>query len=314
MKKKNTAKKAVLPALLAVLCSTAALTSVSYAWFTMGREASVNQIDVNVQAADGIQVSVDAANWKSIIDAEDLRKQSTNQMLMDDPNTDGVNEAKSILPVSTIGTVTNGVQEMFLGEVQKDSSVRAKEDTANYIQFDLYVKLDSDQKLSLAEGSYVKDSAAAKNTHLASRVSFANLGVEAEPTDALALGTGVATTSVIWEPNADLHTTEAKQLNPSLEAVLNNEAVSYEGVSGLTGEADSSGLKAITTQKVTTIQTPYSETGTATANELLDLKAGINKVRVYIWLEGQDVDCHNDISDGGFGVGLNFSVPEVQNA
>ena len=41
MKKNNTAKKAVLPALLAVLCSTAALTSVSYAWFTMGKEASV---------------------------------------------------------------------------------------------------------------------------------------------------------------------------------------------------------------------------------------------------------------------------------
>jgi hypothetical protein len=34
-------------------------------------------------------------------------------------------------------------------------------------------------------------------------------------------------------------------------------------------------------------------------------------VRVYIWLEGQDVDCVNQISFGDFSTTLAFSVPEV---
>jgi hypothetical protein len=36
-----------------------------------------------------------------------------------------------------------------------------------------------------------------------------------------------------------------------------------------------------------------------------------SKMRVYIWLEGQDVDCINNISNGDFSVTLQFAVPET---
>ena len=41
MKKINLTKKAILPAIIAVICSVVALTSVSYAWFSLSDEASV---------------------------------------------------------------------------------------------------------------------------------------------------------------------------------------------------------------------------------------------------------------------------------
>ena len=59
MKKVKLVKKALLPAVIAVFCSLVALTSVSYAWFTLGNDASIEGMDVNVQAAEGIQISAD---------------------------------------------------------------------------------------------------------------------------------------------------------------------------------------------------------------------------------------------------------------
>ena len=43
-----------------------------------------------------------------------------------------------------------------------------------------------------------------------------------------------------------------------------------------------------------------------------ELEAGINKIRIYIWLEGQDADCINNISFGDFTTNLAFSVPEAE--
>ena len=72
MKKRSLVKKALLPAIVAVLCSVIALTSVSYAWFTLGSTASVSDIDVNVTAAEGLQISADGTNWKSIMKLSDF--------------------------------------------------------------------------------------------------------------------------------------------------------------------------------------------------------------------------------------------------
>ena len=45
----------------------------------------------------------------------------------------------------------------------------------------------------------------------------------------------------------------------------------------------------------------YIETkaGERNAHDLLYLKAGVTKVRIYFWIEGQDVDCINWASYGG---------------
>ena len=45
----------------------------------------------------------------------------------------------------------------------------------------------------------------------------------------------------------------------------------------------------------------------------IELHEGITKIRVYLWLEGQDVDCENGASVGDLSFGLQFSTnPEKQ--
>ena len=291
MKKQNTAKKAVLPALLAVLCSTAALTSVSYAWFTLGNTAEVGDIEVNVQAADGMQVSVDAISWKSFIPVADLQNVDTNLF------------ASELAPVSTNGKMTNGVHTFYNGEYDKDGTtvLASLAPTAKgeneYIQFDLYVKLDKAKQFQLNTGSKVTSDG---ESHFASRVSFADLGVKDNPTEALALTE--ASEIKIWEPNADQHTDAA-----CYAGAQDGEKYSTQGVNGV----DTDGVA--TTAVVTTYQTTVAA-GVATAETLLNLEAGINKVRVTIWLEGQDVDCLNDIASTKLTAALKFVAIDVPAA
>ena len=56
------------------------------------------------------------------------------------------------------------------------------------------------------------------------------------------------------------------------------------------------------TPKITT------PTGNSAYQLLLNLQAGITKVRVYLWLEGQDVDCENNASVGDLAFSLQFST------
>ena len=42
--------------------------------------------------------------------------------------------------------------------------------------------------------------------------------------------------------------------------------------------------------------------------EVFSLKAGITKVRVYIWIEGQDVDCENNSAVGDVDFNFQFTT------
>jgi len=208
---------------------------------------------------------------------------------------------------------------MFKGTIEPDGGITAVADTANFVYFDLYIKLDSDKKLSLGAGSKVEEVVAegetARNTHLASRVSFADLGniTSGIPTEALALGSDFDGSAVIWEPNATSHI--AENSNNGMQATVQ----AYDGVKAALANSSSTLIKsgddgyeaAAAETKYDTYFAPVT-TKTEDGFELLDLEKGINKVRVYVWLEGQDVDCKNAISAGTFSVDFKLTVPSAQ--
>ena len=45
-----------------------------------------------------------------------------------------------------------------------------------------------------------------------------------------------------------------------------------------------------------------------TYQKFINLPSGITKIRVYLWLEGQDVDCENNASVGDLAFTLEFST------
>lgn len=310
-------RKGLMPALLGAVCSVVALTSVSYAWFTIGNQANIGQLDVNVQSADGMQISANASDWKSSLPIAELQKTELGNQF--------VSELK---PVSTDGKISSGVHNMFKGTVEADGGISAVAHTSDYVYFDFYVRLDSDKKLSLANNSYVIAGATDKDSELAVRVSFVNEGVvtNGKVEDAQKLLNG--TSAVIWEPNVNEHNktnTNNGMTGPkTYEGV--NSAITYVNNKYVpeTRTGDDPLTKDLVEEEYTTTyahhfsavdtkKPAYNNTNGKTTEslDLFDLKAGINKVRVYIWLEGQDVDCTNEVSAGSISVGLNFSVPQT---
>ena len=110
----NDGRKKILTAFLMLIVTAISLTTASYAWFTENTTVTVDSIDVNVSAANGIQVSVDAVNWKANITTAEITgsayQGNTNQL------------PSQIVPVSTIGEVdtATGFMKMYKGSIEAE--------------------------------------------------------------------------------------------------------------------------------------------------------------------------------------------------
>ena len=67
-KRKNNLKESIILLILLILL----LVSSTYAWFTANQTVTISTIDVNIAAANGLQISTDADAWKAIISNEDI--------------------------------------------------------------------------------------------------------------------------------------------------------------------------------------------------------------------------------------------------
>lgn len=305
---KNFKKKALLPAIIMVMVSVIALSSATYAWFTVGNDAQLGKLDVNVVAASGIQLSLDAASWKSSISTDEIKAVA-------------IFPTAEINPVSTNAkTNSNGRLDFYKGEINADGTTltstlvsapgeangKLTPGAADYITFDLYVKVTNASKLYLNADSKVTSEIA--QGYIATRVAFVDQGyvaIDAAPVDAIKLASSGAK-AVVWEPNSTVHATEAIQLNTVVAGGAS--ANPYKGLKAAATDVPNqpNGTHAALEAVTTTDDIGIKESGL-----IAELEAGINKISVTIWLEGQDGDCVNTISGGDISTFLKFSKVDV---
>lgn len=321
-KRKTTSFKSsiLLLLLLAVL-----LISSTYAWFTANQTVTVSSIQVNVKASNGLQISTDASNWKATITNDDL---ITNIATSYSTNTNQV--PTELAPVSTSGGVTAGNLDMYYGTVVTNDdgdyvlTSTKQTDTAGttgyYIAFDLFLRVETNTPIYLTPTSQVAYAGATDvGLQNAARVAFIKEGVGSTSDTAAtlqALKTG--TTADIWEPNYDTHTGAAVQ------NALNNYGITTTTTGG--SLLAYNGIKAeftkdanVLVQQTTTPSTTYfgavtptykTTNGFTDAVSFTTLAQGITKYRVYMWIEGQDVDCEN----GASGTDITFTLQFTQTA
>ena len=331
-KKENRRKRKILLALLLIVFTGVILTASTYAWFTSNKTVTVDSIDVQVQAANGIQISTDATNWKATVTNTDLNNtlqassaysNNTNQLPFKSAD-------KSVRPVSTNGIADSGRLPMYLGTLGNDASgnttlttvqsVESKGNTGDFVVFDLFFQVTSNSVVKLGTGSDVKTASTGTNKGLknAARVAFLNLGhtdLGAAPATAQALSSG--TEVKIWEPNTNVHTAAA--VNDALStyglSITQSQVLpNYYGVAkeistgvSLKNQTDSNIGSNFT--KVTPAITSVGDGLTADA-DWFTLQAGITKIRFYLWIEGQDVDCENTASGDSITYTMNFVLAE----
>jgi predicted ribosomally synthesized peptide with SipW-like signal peptide len=331
-KKKNKKQRRLLLLFLLLIGTGVFLGTATYAWFTANKTVTVNPIDVNVAAKSGLQISADGQNWKSILTNADITGASGNYAA-------AINQIPNMVePVSSVGTIDEtGKMEMYLGTVTSNTSgdwilsaARTTEtnssgeaSTGSFVAYDIFLKTEKDTDIYLTTNSNVVFSDA-KDTGIknSSRVAFVNLG-HTTSYDTIAniqaLNTHATSAVKIWEPNADVHTSygvaNARDTYniTTLTAGAGNTAVPYDGIlTAFDSTKNITLINATAAANATYFKsvTPAIRTneGFTTSQNLISLTAGVTKVRVYMWVEGQDVDCENNASGGKIAFNLQFST------
>ena len=344
--------------LLLLLLAAVLLISSTYAWFIANNTATISTINVKVETVEGIQISVDAQAWKNTITNADITGAGSTY-------TAAVNQLPGILkPVSSgaqSANVTSSQLDMFDvtavdstetsgSNVGRKKMVATKTTdthgtTGNYITFDVFFNLQSTEAKDLyitPNSKVVWDSVRAgsdantayqtdKGLQNASRIAFMvfNNATTADATTAQGwtYSDGSANSAfVLWEPNADAHTTAAIEnavvdapydvphMNRAdLEGESKKVPLPYSGVKAAfdaeqnvyywnaTAANYASNLQAITPQIAT-------NAANATRQKLVTLKPGVTKMRIYMWIEGQDIDCYTGASGTYLNWDLQFEV------
>lgn len=323
MKKRKKSKLLLL--LLTMTLTIALLGTTSYAWFTENRNVSVAPIQVNIAATGGIQVSENAINWRSLVD---------NSLLLTPTGYTGhANQIPTELsPVSSALTTTAGRLNMYSGSVVSDGStgynlVTVKSNEAPgtdgaFIAFDLFFRYEAEAanpgNIYLTTSSGVAafgDDSGIKN---AARIAFVPLGntpISAATPAATIQSYATAGTVRMWEPNFDSHTANAilhASSTYNMTGVANSDGVlrAYSGTNAATTVPVADATAALhPTEFIAVAPIIYTANGFTARPIAFNLTpANITKMRVYMWVEGQDIDCENAASGATITFNLQFSL------
>ena len=299
--KKNAKIVYIISAFTTIFATIFAIISLSYAWYNRQNNAGINSVTMSAAGFSGIQLSGDGISWKSQLTSSDI----------------DFDENLEIDSVSTSAQVIDGNLQFYKAAYGNSGfeTTLLTEPTLYYV-FDFFV-LNNDlqnKMLKLGYNSTVVDNNN-KDLAVSARVAFLNLGTVATSEELSTLdGTGIDSVDYIWEPNS---TTRNKRVN-LYHTIYHAEGKSpYQGVAR---EATNLGL--VNSLIVDSVETPepevvdvttYDPQGAGEKNEItLIAQAAITKIRVYIWAEGQDIDCTNSITGGTANINLNFNTQDVQ--
>lgn len=329
-KSKKKSNRRVLLLILLLLVTGVTLSTSSYAWFTANKTVAVGSIKVNVEAQNGIQISADGTTWKSIVQTADITSVHNTTY------TASINQIPETLePVSTAGIIdASGKMEMFYGNVASkdgnyiltaEQSVETESNgtasTGKFVAFDLFFRVDATSPIYLTTNSgVITEDASDNGIKNATRVGFVVLGntpVGSSIDTIQGLNAGTASNKYIWEPNYNVHTDAAiahardtyglTVTNPS------DTAVAYHGIKAAFTDANNvlvGNASATNFPDYFEAVDPSYKTiqGFSDYLPIFSLTSGITKVRIYMWIEGQDIDCENNASGGSVTYNLQIST------
>ncbi len=284
----KTLRKTMISTIAMLIVGVISLTGATYAWFTQGNDATVTAFDVSVQAADGsltlaMPNESGVLTWTTTIDPG-----SPANALRPVSNVTGATDAFyhatiSGADASKLGAVTQ------LSEATATVGEGADERTYNnWYAFDFYINnMTSANQMTVTLKS---NTGFAGDSAKALRIAFIQDGYMVDASGAFNTETnytkavGAETKTVIFEPNSAAQHSAAAGAN----VTANGGAMTY-AISG----ADAQNTSIYGAGDGKTVQSTFDNTTTAIAT----LPANsVAKVTVVIWLEGQDVDCNNDIA------------------
>ena len=306
------------------------LSTITYAWFTSNRLVDLEFFDIHVETDGGLEISADAIAWKSELLVDDLKNAYKTYPT-------SLNQVPGVMmPMSTGGGIdANGYLNMFYGQADyggnsnyylttyRKIEERTTEESNNgdYIAFDAFFKTTVPKTVYLSSESFVKtkegDSVGIENSARVAFIKEGSMPSESNITTVQNLKTTNENNVIIWEPNYDVHTehgvVNARRTYGIETTSSNANIIPYDGVVGTVtsgamvdiSQANATNFPSLFNNVAVDI---YTKSNNNENKELFTIDAGITKVRIYMWLEGQDVDSENKASHGDISYYLEFTL------
>ena len=298
---KKQIRKAMICTIAMMVAAIVSLTGVTYAWFSESNEATVDGISMKVAAYEGgIYISKDPFPSKfdtSIsIEADEIFQGQHN-------------------PASTAGYVGNdGKLQFFSGSLDSPTDKTLNEiisvsENGYFFEQDIYFDNSTGSKeitINLTGTTIIPTDG--KRTDLAARIAIVTHG----SIDTIAFNAQTAYPTApagkgavqIFEPNDTIHTpaghTEYKNNMPGKSAASDTDTYKYFGLKAIGTDIDRF-TEGSQLEEVTTIKKAEDVKIKVPAESYL-------KITVYVWLEGQDADCQNNISGKPYTADIHFTL------
>lgn len=285
----KTLRKAMISTIAMLVVGVMSLTGVTYAWFTQGTDATVTEFNVNVQAADGsltlaIPNAQNVLTWSTTITpgapANALRPVSNATGAVDKffHATISGADATKLGAINALDEATSTVGE---GSDAKTYN--------NWYAFDFYINnMTNTNQMTVTLKS---NTGFTGNSAKALRIAFIQDGYMTDASgsfnSAVSYDQDEASTTktVIFEPNSAAEQSAQAAAN----ATANGGNTTYAIISTDALNKSIYGAGDGKTAQTTTFDNTTTAIATLPANT-------VAKVTVVIWIEGQDVDCNNDIA------------------
>lgn len=298
--KKTFKKRAFISAIAMLIVSAIVLTSATYAWFTMAKKVEVESMELNVTSPEGIQISANTSAFTTKLTVDEITGAATTRYSAYEGNTNNIPE--TIKPASTNLTRTGRNLNWYEITPNDDGkrmmiSKMTNEKGSGLVAFDLFIKVKEAQTVKF--GSTTVTCADNAEVLTAMRVAVATCGTVKEKAEAADFQSNSIESVTNYEIDATNHTQAVKDKVaagisiPAMKAVRADSAGSWI-------YADTNFNNIITN----TIYTGNVSSVTDADDATFSVAAGITLVRVYMWMEGNDVDCANDVA----GSTINFNL------
>ena len=297
----------------------------AYAWFSTSLNVQIKTFNMIVSRNSGLSISFDAINYdKSIEISQDIL---INRLVDTYPNNLSQWAGNGLIPVSSPGIIN---RNSYFFEIYRSSGVKYKNRdldkgyittvlspenqrraSNNYIAFDLFLKNETGSPISdhlfLEEGTQFTMTSDSDEEMIglvnSARIGFVKVGSVPHDTPVAAIQNIQCNNdcrSIIYEPNSENHSPlsieRAKKYGINLKDGNEFPTFAYKKAGGpfelIDTISGSVGLDYEYFQEQETISTDALE------EPLFTIPDGITKMRVYVWLEGQDIDSLETDSNG----------------
>lgn len=305
--KKTLRRRTFISAIAMLIVSAIVLTSSTFAWFSMAKRVEVTDMELNITSPDGVQLSGNTSAFTTMLTMADLKGETTARWAAYEGNQNNFPELLS--PSSSTLNCANSLPVFFAGSIDDKGYLNATKVMSDvgsgYVAFDIFVKVGAAQRVYWNETTVTCDDNA--DIPAAMRVGLINCGTveaKAEASDILSKvpANAFANRAVMFQPDSYNHTDASGYADGASvpDVYLNNEVSNY---------APNGNNKNICTHgSLSATPLGTMATGEAPENAYFDAAAGINRIRVYFWMEGNDVDCANDVAGATLNLNLVLTI------